>query len=333
MTSIEPGEGTSEPAAQKGGEPQQQLAHELEEIAAKQLEQPDDKTAILFDPNHPENQTNKTEADRVKLNFERDISELRQRVMNAMVDFSQRIALINGEARGEEHLAIDVQFTKTIQAIREKVIDRVPELADQCWQVSNKAREDELASMQKLDRVVDDTRKVVVDAGGKAAEQLGGLKDAVVDEARGREVEGQALSAERSLVDSYKYVEGELAKIPRFLSAERSLVDGIVYVEGKLATIPRFYGEVEAQLEKLIEAYKELLSAADRPLSDSEQDEFNRFFHERSDVFIAQLKAKVKLERERVNNIADAMHDYYSGDYRPTVDRALGGLGGEPKPH
>lgn len=304
MTPTEPTE-PSELNANTGTESQQQLTRELEEIAAKQLETPGDETdetVVLYDQEHPENETNRTESNEAKLEFERAISELRQRVMNAMVEFGQRIALINTEAHGEEHLAIDVQFTKTIQAIRERVIGRVPELADQCWKVSNKAREGELESMGKLDGVVNGVRMAIVEAGQKTSHELEGLVRAVNEDSEAQRIDGAARNVDRSLVGGLQYAEAELSKVPKY------------------------YGDVEAQLNEMISAYARLLNAADRPLSDNEQDEFQEFFKEKRDAFLAELESKTKLERERIRNISESMHDYYENDYKPNLQESLDAL-------
>lgn len=301
MTPTEPTE-PSELNANTGTESQQQLARELEEIAAKQLKTPDnetDETVVLYDQEHPENETNRTESNEAKLEFERAISELRQRVINAMVEFGQRIALINTEAHGEEHLAIDVQFTKTIQAIRERVIERVPELADQCWKVSNDAREGELESMGKLDGVVNGVRMVIVEAGQKTSKELDGLVRAVNEDSEAQRIDGAARNVDRSLVSGLQYAEAELSKVPKY------------------------YGDVEAQLNEMISAYTRLLNAADRPLSDDEQDDFQEFFKEKREAFLAELESKTKLERERIRNISESMHDYYQNDHRPNLQESL----------
>lgn len=301
MTPTEPTE-PSELNANTGTESQQQLARELEEIAAKQLKTPGnetDETVVLYDQEHPENETNRTETNEAKLEFERAISELRQRVMNAMVDFGQRIALINTEAQGEEHLAIDVQFTKTIQAIRERVIDRVPELVDQCWKVSNDAREGELESMGKLDGVVNAVRMAIVEAGQKTSQELEGLVRAVNEDSEAQRIDGAARNVDRSLVSGLQNAEAELSKVPKY------------------------YGDVEARLSEMIGAYTRLLNAADRPLSDDEQDEFQEFFKEKRDAFLAELESKTKLERERIRNISESMHDYYQNDHKPNLQESL----------
>jgi len=301
MTPTEPTE-TSELNVNTETESQQQLARELEEIAAEQLEasgDETDETVVLYDQEHPENETNGTESNEVKLEFERAISELRQRVMNAMVEFGQRIALINTEAHSEEHLAIDVQFTKTIQAIRERVIERVPELADQCWKVSNDAREGELESMGELDGVVNGVRMAIVEAGQKTSQELDGLVRAVNEDSEAQRIDGAARNVDRSLVSGLQYAEAELSKVPKY------------------------YGDVEAQLNEMISAYTRLLNAADRPLSDNEQDEFQEFFKEKRDSFLAELESKTKLERERIRNISESMHDYYQNDHKPNLQESL----------
>lgn len=301
MTPTEPTE-PSELNANTGTESQQQLVRELEEIAAEQLEASGgetDETVVLYDQEHPENETNRTESNEAKLEFERAISELRQRVMNAMVEFGQRIALINTEAQGEEYLAIDVQFTKTIQAIRERVIERVPELADQCWKVSNDAREGELESMGKLDGVVNGVRMAIVEAGQKTSQKLDGLVRAVNEDSEAQRIDGAARSVDRSLVSGLQYVEAELSKVPKY------------------------YGDVEAQLNEMISAYTRLLNAADRPLSDNEQDEFQEFFKEIRDAFLVELESKTKLERERIRNISESMHDYYQNEHKPNLQESL----------
>lgn len=304
MTPTEPTE-PSELNANTGTESQQQLARELEEIAAEQLEASGgetDETVVLYDQEHPENDTNRTESNEAKLEFERAISELRQRVMNAMVELGQRIALINTEAHGEEHLAIDVQFTKTIQAIRERVIERVPELADQCWKVSNDAREGELESMGELDGVVNGVRMAIVEAGQKTSQELDGLVRAVNEDSEAQRIDGAARNVDRSLVSGLQYAEAELSKVPKY------------------------YGDVEAQLNEMISAYTRLLNAADRPLSDIEQDEFQEFFKEKRDAFLAELESKTKLERERIKNISESMHDYYQNDHKPNLQESLDAL-------
>ncbi len=304
MTPTEPTE-PSELNANTGTESQQQLARELEEIAAKQLKTPGnetDETVVLYDQEHPENETNRTETNEAKLEFERAISELRQRVINAMVEFGQRIALINTEAHGEEHLAIDVQFTKTIQAIRERVIERVPELADQCWKVSNEAREGELESMGKLDGVVNGVRMAIVEAGQKTSHELEGLVRAVNEDSEAQRIDGAARSVDRSLVSGLQYAEAELSKVPKY------------------------YGDVEAQLNEMISAYARLLNAADRPLSDDEQDDFQEFFKEKREAFLAELESKTKLERERIRNISESMHNYYQNDHKPNLQESLDAL-------
>lgn len=304
MTPTEPIE-QSEPSelnANTGTESQQQLARELEQIAAEQLEAADDETdetVVLYDQQHPENETNGTESNEAKLEFVRAISELRQRVMNAMVDFGQRLALINTEAQGEEHLAIDAQFTKTIQVIRVRVIERVPELADQCWKVSNDAREGELESMGKLDGVVNGVRIAIVEAAQKTAQELDNLLDAVNEDSEAQRIDSAARSVDRSLVSGLQNAEAELSKVPKY------------------------YGDVEAQLSEMIGAYTRLLNAADRPLSDDEQDEFQEFFKEKRDAFLAELESKTKLERERIRNISESMHDYYQNDHKPNLQESL----------
>jgi hypothetical protein len=301
MTPTEPIE-PSELHTNTGTESQQQLVRELEEIAAAQLKSSDDEAVVLYDQEHPENETNKTESNEAKLEFERAISELRQRVMNAMVEFSQQIALINTEARGEEHLAIDVQFTKTIQAIRERVIDRVPELANQCWKVSDKAREAELESMGKLNSVVNGVRTVVVEAGQKTSQELEGLVRVVNEDSEAQRINSAVVSVDRSLVSRLQYAEAELSEVPKY------------------------YGDVEAQLNEMISAYLKLLNIADRPLSDNEQDEFREFFKEKRNTFLAELESKTRLERERIKNILESMHDYYQNDHSLNLQKSLDAL-------
>ena len=300
MTPTEPTEPT-EPQSITGTEPQQKLARELEEIAAKQLQKPDDETVVLYDQEHPENEVNHEHNNR-KADFERNIGELQKQVVNALVEFSQRATLVNREAQGEEDLAVDALFVKVVSKIRERVIDRVPDLSDQCWKVSDKARKDELDSLKKLDSIVDSARGELLDSTARVVESLEGLKSAVSQEAEDKVINDVVRTNNNNIVDSLDYAEKELARVPRY------------------------YGEVVEELEEMIGSYVRLMEAAGRPLDVDERDDFRKFFNEQLQGFDRLITERTRLERERIANLSKDMHNFYAEQYTVKMQEALAGL-------
>lgn len=335
MTKIEPGNG-DQPTPSEATETQQQLAEELEAIAAGELARPDvdeirkiaeqkqanklpltteeeqalrttrpvkmpegkDDTHVIYEA---EGITNPEQANK-KVEFEKAISELRQRVMGAMVDIAGRVRLINTEAQGEEDLAIDPQFTRTIQVIREEVINRIPDLADQCWRVGNEAREEELVIMGKIDKKIVDAADILVKSGQRASERLSDLGLAV----------SQDMNEER--------VSSALRGV------NQSLKDGLDLAGKGLASLPEDYGEVEEVMKETVTRYLRLLEATNRPLTDDEYNEMVKFVNQKQELFIDHLRKTVKLERTRIEGVTKSMRQFYMDEYSPAIGEALDGL-------
>lgn len=290
---IEP----SSPKPQLSTETQQQLAQELEKIAANQLQNPDDETdVVLLDAEQPENETTKAEFDKKKLELEKAVSELQQLVMNAMVDFSQRVGLINTEAVGDEHMSVDKQFTRYIQRVREAALDQAPQRADTCWEIGNDARTQELTRINKLDNTIRDVRDVLLTSAQRTVNALEVVRQAVTGNDKPRDIN-----------DAIR-------------DADKQLVDGLDYSEKTLANIPVVYGEITTVMEDALSGYIRLLRSSKDSMNEDELEPFRQLRLETYQSFDRQMGQRAANERERLAGLSKDMHDFYANTYRQKIN-------------